>query len=289
MDFILNELSFYPCFNSLQIAEDKLSTLMNTFKEANKTYGFKRILFPRNISNQQVTDNLNFIQTLERIENKDLKRSLFTFIKPPYSDDLNDEDLEAFLESNYTLIGENIPTEIEPVGLPISHIKTTLSISLNSHLFWRNRKISIRKSSINEKENIEIIAYNICLEGDISSKEINEWADKSMPNMIKTEDALNKYLGFTKYRSVFTPNFMEQFNNWKEEDFETFKYLLSLMKDVQLHPFTGGMGQTENLRGRGKEASKRITNRYPDGDRLSYTLENNIVTFIACKGHYEFH
>ena len=57
------------------------------------------------------------------------------------------------------------------------------------------------------------------------------------------------------------------------------------MKDVQLHPFTGGMGRTENLRYNGKEASKRITH----GNRLSYTVENNIVTFIACSGHYEFH
>ena len=82
---------------------------------------------------------------------------------------------------------------------------------------------------------------------------------------------------------------MEQFVGWKTDDFDSFKYLLLLMKDVQIHPFTGGMGQTENLKGRGKEASKRVTNSYPDGDRLSYTVENNIVTFIACKGHYEFH
>jgi len=49
------------------------------------------------------------------------------------------------------------------------------------------------------------------------------------------------------------------------------------------------MGQTENLKNRGKEASKRITNRYPEGDRLSYFLEKNNVTFLACKGHYKFH
>lgn len=57
------------------------------------------------------------------------------------------------------------------------------------------------------------------------------------------------------------------------------------MKDVELHPFTGGMGQTENLKNRGKEASKRIN----ISDRLSYLVENNTVTFIACRGHYEFH
>jgi len=111
----------------------------------------------------------------------------------------------------------------------------------------------------------------------------------SMPKFIDTEEILTKYLGFTKYQPVFTLDFITQFLKWKQDDFETFKYLLLLMKDTQIHPFTGGMGQTENLKGRGKEASKRVTNSYPDGDRLSYTVENNIVTFIACKGHYEFH
>jgi Txe/YoeB family toxin of Txe-Axe toxin-antitoxin module len=57
------------------------------------------------------------------------------------------------------------------------------------------------------------------------------------------------------------------------------------MKDVEVHPFTGGMGHTENLKGRSKEASKRVT----QVDRLSYSIENDVVTFLACKGHYDFH
>jgi Txe/YoeB family toxin of Txe-Axe toxin-antitoxin module len=81
---------------------------------------------------------------------------------------------------------------------------------------------------------------------------------------------------------------MEQLFEWKANDTERYKYLLLLMKDVEIHPFTGGMGHTENLRYKGKEASKCIT-PIPQSDRLSYTLENNIVTFIACKGHYDFH
>ena len=65
----------------------------------------------------------------------------------------------------------------------------------------------------------------------------------------------------------------------------TFKRILLLMKDVEVHPFVGGIGKTENLKNKRKEASKRITSL----DRLSYTIENNVVTYIACKGHYDFH
>ena len=160
---------------------------------------------------------------------------------------------------------------------------------MDSHLFWQNKKISIRKSNTIVTENLDFTAYNICLDTDVTSPELKEWSDKSMPKLIDTPEVLTKYLGFSKYSPVFTENFMEQFLNWKTDDFDTFKYLLLLMKDVQIHPFTGGMGRTENLRKRGKEASKRVTNTYPNGDRLSYTIENDIVTFIACKGHYEFH
>lgn len=289
MDLILNELSFYPCFESIQVAESKFLNFMNTFKKANETYGIKKVLFPKNISNQNITNDLNFVQVLEKMVNKDLKRSLFTFLKPPYVDDLSEEELNTFFESEYSLISDDVPTKTSPVGLPVSYIKTIPAISLDSHLFWRNRKITVRKSSSNVVENVDFCAYNICLDTDIASQEINEWADISMPRFIETKEILVKYLGFTKYQSVFTDNFMEQFFNWKASDFEIFKYLLHLMKDVQIYPFTGGMGQTENLKSRGKEASKRITNSYPDGDRLSYTVENNTVTFIACKGHYTFH
>lgn len=289
MDLVLNELSFYPCFENIQVAESKFLNFINTFKKANEIFGIKRVLFPKNITNQKITDDLNFVQVLEKIKNKDLQRSLFTFIRPPYLDDLSEEELNAFLESGYTLIDDNVPTEIEPVGLPVSYIKTIPAISFDSHLFWRNRKITVRKSSPTTNENIDFCVYNICLDTDITSQEINEWAEMSMPKFIDSREMLVRYLGFTKYQAEFTDNFMEHFFYWKSNNFDIFKYLLLLMKDIQIHPFTGGMGQTENLKSRGKEASKRITNSYPDGDRLSYTVGNNIVTFIACKGHYTFH
>lgn len=289
MNLVFNELSIYPIAINGHIAEDGFKKLLATFKEAKKVYGFTHIRFPNNYSALQITTTETFFEWVSTLTNRTIKNLIIDLCKKPYTDELEETELNAFFESDYTLVGENIPTEIEPVGLPVSHIKTIPAISLDSHLFWRNRKITVRKSTANTTENIDFIAYNICLETDIAAKEMKEWADMSMPKFIDTKEVLTKYLGFTKYKPAFYDNFMEQFLNWKLGDFETFKYILLLMKDVQIHPFTGGMGQTENLKGRGKEASKRVTNSYPDGDRLSYTVEKNIVTFIACKGHYEFH
>ena len=289
MNLVFNELSIYPIAENGHIAEENFIKLLATFKEARKVYGFSHIRFPNNYAALQITTTETFFEWVSTLTNRTIKNLIIDLCKKPFTDELEEAELDAFFESNYALIGENVPTDNEPVGLPVSHIKTVPSISIDSHLFWRKRKITVRKSTANATENIDFIAYNVCLESDIATKEIMEWADMSMPKFIDTKEILTKYLGFTKYQPVFNEDFMTQFLKWKEGDFETFKYLLLLMKDVQIHPFTGGMGQTENLKGRGKEASKRVTNSYPDGDRLSYTVENNIVTFIACKGHYEFH
>lgn len=92
-------------------------------------------------------------------------------------------------------------------------------------------------------------------------------------------------MNFSEYQVNIQDIFFKELIEWKNNEHKIYQRTLELMKDVELHPFRDGMGKTENLKNRGKEASKRITIR----DRLSYEIENNVVTFIACKGHYEFH
>ncbi|MNG09488.1 hypothetical protein D3C84_929070 [compost metagenome] len=63
-----------------------------------------------------------------------------------------------------------------------------------------------------------------------------------MSKLITTADILKKYLGFTKYEVTINDDFMHQLIEWKTKDTKIYKYTLLLMKDVQLHPFNGGMG-----------------------------------------------
>lgn len=289
MNLVFNELSIHPISENGHILDERFIKLLETFKQAKDVYGFKHILFPQNYSILKITETETFQEWITNLTNRKTRDLLLPLCKAPFMDELETEELDVFFESNYELKGNDIPTDETPIGLPVSHIKAIPSISLDSHLFWRNRKIVISKSTANSNENIDISAFNICLDTDIATQEFKEWADMSMPKLIVDGELLKKYLSFTKYETAFSEDFMNQLFNWKEDDFKSFKYILLLMKDVQIHPFTGGMGQTENLKYRGKEASKRINNSYPNGDRLSYSIENNIVTFIACKGHYEFH
>lgn len=288
MQLVFNELSLLP-LESVQVAENHFKTMIGTFKKAKEVVGFKNILFQNNLSTQTVIDEMNFIQLLDLLENKDLKRALITFLNPPYLDDLTNTELEDYYSSEYQIVDEDCPTKEAPYGFPIAHIKSAPTISLNTHDFWNNLKINLTRIGKVEIDNADFSVSNICLSEHIDSQEFKNWIIVSMASKIEDKEALDKYLGYTKYLAHFDDNFFTQLMGWKKENSKLYKYTLALMKDVELHPFTGGMGQTENLKNRGKEASKRISNSYPNGDRLSYIIENNVVTFIACKGHYEFH
>lgn len=289
MQLVFNELSLFPLIESVQVAELNFRTMIGTFKKAKEVAGFKNILFQNNLSNQTVVEQINFVQLLEFLENKDLKRALITFLNPPYLDDLTNVEIEEFYSSEYQITDEDCPTTEAPYGFPIAHIKAAPTISLNTHQFWNELKINLTKIGVGESENAIFSVINICQSEHVDSQQFKDWIYVSLSDKIEDKEALVKYLGYTKYSAHFEDQFFTQLMRWKEENQKLYKYTLALMKDVELHPFTGGMGQTENLKNRGKEASKRISNSYPDGDRLSYTLENNVVTFIACKGHYRFH
>lgn len=289
MELICNELSLYPLVNSSQEAEVFFRNALKIFEKSKDDYGFTHIRFPINFENQLVTTAQTYMQWVTTISNRTLRDTIIKLFRPPFTDDLKEEELDVFFNSDYAIVDEDAPIRENPLGLPVAHILSYPTLSFNTNQYWQKRKINIQKTNTAETENLNFYTYNICLETDFITQEFKEWTDLSMSKLITNADILKKYLGFTKYSVQFTDDFMAQLLEWKAKDNKLFKYTLLLMKDVQLHPFTGGMGRTENLKGNGKEASKRITNRYPDGDRLSYFLENNIVTFVACIGHYKFH
>lgn len=289
MELICNELSLYPLVNSSQESEIYFQNALKTFEKCKDNYGFTHIRFPIDFKNQLVNTTQSYMEWVTNISNRTLRDTIIKLFRPPFTDDLKEEEIDVFFKSDYFIVDEDAPITENPIGLPVAHILSYPTLSFNTHQYWQKRKINIKKTNTSETENLIFHTYNICLETDLTSPEFIQWTDLSMSQLITNEVILKKYLGFKKYEVKFTEDFMTQLLEWKAKNDKLFKHTLLLMKDVQIHPFTGGMGRTENLKYNGKEASKRITNRYPDGDRLSYFLENNIVTFVACKGHYKFH
>ncbi|MCA0388847.1 MAG: type II toxin-antitoxin system YoeB family toxin [Bacteroidetes bacterium] len=285
MELIFNELSLLPPLGNDYEVDKVFHRLLLTFRESKDRYGFNHIRFQEDYSRLYVTPTKTFYEWVYSITDFTLRSQILSVAKRPFVENLEDEVLDNYLGNNFVIADDDAPTRNSPLGLPIANIKSIPAISLQSHAFWERRKITIKITEQTKDESRLIEVYNLCHASDIDTPEIEEWGKNYLSINLRDEKSLTMYLNFKVYEIKFTGNFFEQLLDWKNQDTDTFKWILDLMKDVEEHPFTGGIGKTENLKGRGKEASKRIN----ISNRLSYFVENDNVTFIACKGHYLFH
>jgi len=285
MDLVFNELSFIEHCNNSEEAKTKFIYMLETYRTAKEKFDFSHIRFPSDLSKYKVTNEFTFYEWVQSISHQGDKNKILSQIRLPFSDSLEEKEIEEYCESEFSIESKDSPTSIKPEGLAIANVLNVPSISLNNHVFWLNRKIKILKSSSEENEDLYIDVYNICLNDDIESDEIKEWAEKCITDQINSDESLINYLNYTKYKINFENKFIEEMLEWKTTHFKLYNRILRLMIDVEFHPFSGGMGKTENLSNNGKECSKRIN----EFDRLSYSLESDVVTFFSCKGHYKFH
>lgn len=73
----------------------------------------------------------------------------------------------------------------------------------------------------------------------------------------------------------------EDYLYW-QSDKKTLKRINQLIKDIRRNPFEG-IGKPEPLRGN----LSGFWSRRIDGEhRLVYTVNDNVVVIIACRGHY---
>ncbi len=82
---------------------------------------------------------------------------------------------------------------------------------------------------------------------------------------------------------VFEQQAFQDFNNWAKEDKKVYSKIVGLIDDILRNPF-GGIGKPEPLKYELKGCwSRRIT----DEHRLVYRINEDAVTIISCKFHYE--
>lgn len=284
MELIFNELSLFPPLENDYEVDNMFRGLLLTFREAKDRYGFNHIRFQEDYSSLYVTPTKTFYEWVYSITDLTLRSQILSIAKRPFVENLEDEVLDRYFGNNFIIADDDVPTRNSPLGLPIANIKSIPAISLKSHAFWERRKIIIKIVEQAEDESRLIEVYNLCHASDIDTPEIEEWGKNHLSINLRDEKTLTMYLNFKTHEIKFTGSFFEQLLVWKDQDSETFERLLDLMKDVEEHPFTGGLGKTESLK-YSDRASKRITH----GDRLIYSLQNNVVTFFECKTHYGDH
>lgn len=81
---------------------------------------------------------------------------------------------------------------------------------------------------------------------------------------------------------LFETSAWEQYLEWQKLDIHKLRKINSLIKEIQRTPFTG-LGKPEPLKGNLHGFWSR---RIDDEHRLIYSYENNTITIIACRYHY---
>ena len=81
---------------------------------------------------------------------------------------------------------------------------------------------------------------------------------------------------------AWTDEAWEDFEYWTKQDKKTLKRINRLLQELQRDGAVQGIGKAELLR-KIKGMSKRID----DTNRLVYTVENDNIIVLSCRGHYE--
>ena len=84
-------------------------------------------------------------------------------------------------------------------------------------------------------------------------------------------------------RLIFSENAWKDYLYWQKTDKKKLKRINSLIKDIQQNKYKG-LGKPEPL----KENLSGFWSRRIDGsNRLVYAVDDNKLTIISCRYHYE--
>lgn len=72
---------------------------------------------------------------------------------------------------------------------------------------------------------------------------------------------------------------------WQSQDRKTLKRINRLLEDAKRQPFTG-VGKPEPLR---ENLSGFWSRRIDETNRLVYAVDDNFLTIISCRYHYNLH
>ena len=75
----------------------------------------------------------------------------------------------------------------------------------------------------------------------------------------------------------------EDYCNWQMQDKKTLKRINLLIKDIQRDAFYG-IGKPEALK---ENLSGYWSRRIDDLNRIVYTIKEDAILVISCKGHYD--
>ena len=86
-------------------------------------------------------------------------------------------------------------------------------------------------------------------------------------------------------RLLFTPSAWDDYLYWQNQDKKTLKRINMLIQSIMRTPFEGE-GKPEELRG---ELAGYWSRRIDSQNRIVYLVEDESVTILQCRSHYQEH
>ena len=86
-------------------------------------------------------------------------------------------------------------------------------------------------------------------------------------------------------RLLFTPSAWDDYLYWQNQDKKTLKRINMLIQSIMRTPFEGE-GKPEELRG---ELASYWSRRIDSQNRIVYLVEDESVTILQCRSHYQEH
>lgn len=84
------------------------------------------------------------------------------------------------------------------------------------------------------------------------------------------------------YNITFSPDAWADYLYWQTEDKKTLRRINKLLQELQRDGMVQGLGKAELLRN-----IRGMSKRIDDKNRLTYTMENESIVVLSCRGHYE--
>lgn len=83
--------------------------------------------------------------------------------------------------------------------------------------------------------------------------------------------------------TIFTEEGWSDYLYWQEQDRKTLRKINKLLQSISRDGALNGEGKPEKL----KHIEERYSRRIDSTNRLVYKVEDNKITVITCRGHYD--
>ncbi|HAF29037.1 MAG TPA: hypothetical protein DCG75_08310 [Bacteroidales bacterium] len=185
MNISFNEISILPFAESAHELKQHFLNLAKVYKKLKEDYNIEHIVFPSNLAELKVLPDTLIHKWLTELRGMEKDQILNLIHRRPFSNDViggYNEEIDSFVFSNEDMgIEENIC-----IGLGVTYICQTASISLNTHEFWEKDKIQFSILDYNNDERTPAIAPNCCI-AELTN-DFKTWIEKNAEVVLITTD-----------------------------------------------------------------------------------------------------